>query len=292
MKEETIEQRRQAAEFFEQRTVFDWVSDRSERDISYAIPGLVDALHDEDIIVRKNALGAISAALGDRQDVQCAIPAMLDILIKKEHPELIAGAAHFIKNVADQGIDIAPYASTLMSLLREDGADDAILGAADALAIHFIKMKAWEDLCLLLGHKNKDVRQEAAGTLHHMWVHDFQPNIKHALEKMLADPDVELQLVSARTLAPSIQSASDTTNILDVTFRYIEHSEDRIKNHALVTAGSILIAAVRCNGTFDKKALSSISRVIGTFEDLLEKGPVSIQEFVARYLMIYWVHVR
>ncbi len=291
LKEGNAEQRREAAKYLEQRTIFDWVSDRDERDISFAIPALMEALHDDDRLVRENALSAITSALGDRQDVECAIPSMLDILTKQDPPELMAGAAHFLKNIADQGIDMSPHVDVLKSLLRKDGADDAILGATDSLALHFIKKKIWDELCLLLKHENKEVRQEAAGTIQHAWVREFQPNIKHALEMLLIDPDVELQLVSARTLAPSIQDASDATLVLDTILRYTNHPEKRIRNHALLTVGTIMVTAVRCKGKYMASARDSISRAISLFEGILSGGPDEMKAFVAKHLTIYWVHI-
>jgi HEAT repeat protein len=287
----SVEERRDAADTLLDLTRFDWVRDRGERDISFASDALAGALFDTDELVRRKALGALLAAQGDRQDVAGALPAVMRILASGELDDLKCGASHLLKDAVDQGADIGVHIPSLVALLAPRGADDVTLGVADALALHHIRRKEWEPLCDLLAHANKEVSQEAAGTLHRMGSPDLPDSVLRSLDALLRHQDHEVNLVAAKVLIAARAGSERIGAIRDLLLGLVSCTEKKIAAHALAVLCDLIVRGVSCWSPWPRSAIGAIAPGVAHLERLISSGDGESRKLALRILTVHHSHV-
>ncbi len=290
LKSKDVAERRRTVELLEHTTVFNWVSDRDERDISVYIPALAEALSDEDKDVRDGAMSAILSAQGDRQDVQAAIPAMFTIIQMADDAQFRKRAVLFIREEVNNGFDIASSVVLFKNMLAVSGQDDMTLGAADTLALYYIKKRDWSSVDALLRHENVEVRQEIVGTLDHSYARDLPQSTRGILDLFLADADDELPLVTALFLAPQACGEADIERIGRVLLAHARHVDPKHSNTAISGIGRLMERTITCNNGLPRAEWGPLRPLVDYMHDLLQRTEKNLSETAAKVLVEYHSH--
>lgn len=208
-------------------TVYDMVRDRDERDIEFAIPALSVSLFDGDPDVVIHALSAIQSALQDNQNISDAFPSLITLISGNQaEPRKIASL--ILRNAIEKKIDVSEYIPILTKYI-DDNQDVVKWAIVDALTYHYTLKQNWQEVEKLLSHNDKDVRQEAAGTLAHGFDFNITPIIPK-LKQLLTDEIEEIRLVAARTIVKSAKNIEDTIPTLPIITKQLfdKNSEARI----------------------------------------------------------------
>jgi len=187
--------------FLESLTSPDMVSDRDEHDIGFAIPVISTLLSEEDKDIKKHSLKTIQASLHQGQDVSDSLPSIITVLTSNE-VEFHEKASFILRDIAMDKTDLARYEGQLLDLLASKS-DPVKFGTADALTAYYAHNNNVDSVNTLLAHEDKDVRQEAIGTLEQIKskVYGFNMNpFIERLKELLNDNNKEVRLVSARSL--------------------------------------------------------------------------------------------
>jgi HEAT repeat protein len=290
LKSKDVAERRRTVALLENTTVFDWVSDRDERDISVYIPAIAEALSDEDKGVRDGAMSAIFAAQGDRQDVQAAVPAMLSIIQSEGDAQFKKRAVLFIREEVKNGFDIAGSVDLFEGILAVSGQDDMTLGAADTLALYHIKKKDWSSVDALLRHKNVEVRQEVVGTIDHSYAYDIPQTTMEILDSFLVDGDDELPLVTALAIAPHARGKADIERIGRVLLVHARHVDPKHSNTAISGIGRLIERAITCSNGLPRAEWGPLRPLVDFMHDLLQHPEKKLNETAAKVLVEYHSH--
>ncbi|MHA1731674.1 MAG: leucine-rich repeat domain-containing protein [Promethearchaeota archaeon] len=219
-------ERIKGAEWLINITTPDMVSDRDEREIGFALPSLVACSLDPDPKVAESCVQAISCAM-EEDDVSLALPTLVKIL---------ACASDSVRKVASlviRGMMMArePYLvdQFLPDLQRylDDPHEPVKFAVADALSYYLAKRKEWGVVKVLLAHPDKNVRQEAVGTLHELYNKELSPVVP-VLAEMIGDDseDEDVKLVAARTLIRGCRSVHDLEVAMPVVTRALSHPKE------------------------------------------------------------------
>ena len=121
LKSSKVQERRDAVSMLINRTVFDWVADRDEREIDFAIPDLAKALSDSDEEVRKLSIQAIRIQQKefDCKSVFEAVPAIIEVLLDKVREHIRAKASLIFRDVVIEGYNISKIIPSLIELLTD-----------------------------------------------------------------------------------------------------------------------------------------------------------------------------
>ncbi|MEX2685043.1 MAG: HEAT repeat domain-containing protein, partial [Candidatus Sigynarchaeota archaeon] len=290
LKNKDVAERRRMAALLWDQTAFDWASERSDRDISRYIPALAEVLYDEDEEIRKIAMSAIFAAQHDGQDVKAAIPAMLAALETGVESGLKKNAVIFLRNEVEKGFDLSPYISFFKHLLAPSGQDDITLGAADTLALYYIKNKDWKSVDALLSHENVEVRQETVGTIDHYYAKGIPQSTIEIIVGLLSDPDDELPLVAAMALAPLARGMKDIERVGNVFLVHARSTDAKHSKTAISGISRLVERAVSCKDGLPRAEWKPLAPLLDFLKDLLQHADKKLNEIAAKVLTKYYTH--
>lgn len=240
----------EGAEWLHEITVPDLVRDRDEREIFFAVPALTAAIFDEVTPVNQRGkvhralFEALTAATRGDESIADALPAVVHLLTDppagRPWEAAQEEASHLLKNAATHKQDLGAFVARLEPLLAHDR-DAVKFGVADALTMHHAHRDKWAAVERLLHHPDKDVRQEAAGTLYHGV--DFQraravPALSSLVTDLHEDPDV--RLVASRSLVRCAYDPGKWDPALPVVTRALQRSELDTRKYALGILNSMV----------------------------------------------------
>ncbi|MHA1680131.1 MAG: leucine-rich repeat domain-containing protein [Promethearchaeota archaeon] len=209
----------------------DMVSDRDEREIFFAIPAIAVCLLDENDGVMGRAFSAIRGAIAGDQDASDAIPVIIHVLI---HGRLAAQkkASFAIQAFGKGKYDLSEFLDELKVLLSSP-VDEVKFGVADAMSLYFIYHKKWKGLRQLLANPDKDVRQEAVGTLGQTY-ENISP-VLPAVLKTLEDEHEDVRLVAAKTVVKKARKNKDIAATIPIITAMLVHEK---KEHRMYAANT------------------------------------------------------
>jgi Leucine-rich repeat (LRR) protein len=232
----TVAERVRGAEWLQGITTPDLVSDRDERRIDFAIPALAAAACDASARVACAALAALRAAMAE-DDISDALPTALHLLSGKRPNTVRRQAALLLRDsLVSRGTDLSGAIPELAVLLGDRDAK-VKWAAADLLSYHHASRQAWPEVERLLTHPDKDVRQEAAGTLGQLSGAKLLEAVPLLLRR-LTDPreHPEVKLVAARTLSQAAGSEADLAPAVPVVAKMMSDRVRANRKHAVATA--------------------------------------------------------
>ncbi len=293
LKSSKVQERRDAVSMLINRTVFDWVADRDEREIDFAIPDLAKALSDPDEEVRKLASEAIriQQTSFDCKSVFEAVPAIIEVLLDKRREHIRAKASLIFRDVVMEEYKISKIIPSLVKLLT-DSNDSVKFGVADALTFYFASKGQWEEVSKLLNHEDKDVRQEAAGTLGHYQTTtkvDITPLIPD-LVSLLSNENKDVRFVAARSLAKVANKVENLKPSLEILVDFLSDAEKKVRNNAIRSLADSLQYKINCRSNLPRDKWEVYDPVIQAFEKLYKKKNKTVKTAVARKLMGFYLH--
>jgi len=226
LKEGSIEEKIEAAKWLSDLTEPNLVGDRNERDIEFAIPYLTVSLFNEHEEVIVNSLRAIQAAIGQNQNISDSFPALMKLLEKKM-TEVRILAALIIRDSIVKKLDLSEYIQDLNKYLL-DKEVKVKWAIADAITYYYALKEEWNEIKLLLFHVDKDVRQEAAGTLAEGYELDIQP-LMNDLKKLLVDQSEDVKLVAARTIVNRAKTIEDIIPTIPIIIKLLNDEKDEVR---------------------------------------------------------------
>ncbi|MFX0098429.1 MAG: leucine-rich repeat domain-containing protein, partial [Candidatus Hodarchaeota archaeon] len=249
----------------------DLVSDRDERYIDWAVPSLAAALSDDNQEVVVGAIKALRAALSEKQDIYDAIPSAIKVLQSSGDEERKA-ASFLIQQAALAKLDLSDFVPRLQPLLSSEF-EPVKFGVTDSLAIFFGIKENWHELRKLLFHADKDVRQEAAGSI----AQGYDIKVKKVLpelKKLLEDDEEDVRLVAAMTISTKIYDNENKVEAMPVLMAALEHDDDEHRGYASAAIKSIFTTFF--NNLHDEAYTSETSAVIpeGYWKSLEEYIPI------------------
>ncbi|MFX0101982.1 MAG: HEAT repeat domain-containing protein [Candidatus Hodarchaeota archaeon] len=191
--------------------------------IEFALPMIAISLFDKDIGIVLAALKAIKVAANDGQDVVDVIPSVVKLL-SSEQDEVRKQASVVLQQIAINEVDLTDHLPILYHHLFSSH-NSVKFGVADALTYFYAINGDWYEVKKLLNHKDKDVRQEAAGTLaqgNKIDLEQIFPDVK----KLLADDNEDVQIVAAKTIAKGAKEIKDIKLILPIVKEQLSSSKD------------------------------------------------------------------
>ncbi len=295
LKSPDVEERRDALEVLISRTVFDWVADREEREIAFAIPDLAVALSDDDSKVRELAIRAVRIQQRefDGSSVFAAIPSVIGVLLDPKRENIRSDASVILRDAVVDDYDISKFLEELSALLSDPN-ESVKFGIADSLTYYYAVREKWDEVGNLLRHPDKDVRQEAAGTLGRYETRrkiDLAP-IVGALKELLVDENKEVRFVVARSLIKYVDEPKDLRDLIAILLEFSSDPERKISNNAVGVLGDAVRSRISCTSKFSRDNWQVFDPVIQRFEKLVEKGNLAQRKYVAKSLTNYYVHSR
>jgi HEAT repeat protein len=278
-----------------QSTVFDWVTDREERDIGYAVPFLVKALSDKDEKVRNLAHRAIAIEMSefDKKCVFEVMPSIIKILFNKKRDEIRRNAVLLLRDAvtgyfgSGRGYNISEDIPRLTELLT-DSNESVKFGIADILTWYYANKRKEGKVIELLMHEDKDVRQEAAGTLDHM-VLDIEPYIPH-LVKLYSEKDKELRLRAATTVVGRSREFEDLSPTISLLIELSQDKRHLIKINTFQALGISVDKNINCSGKIPQKKWKIFEPVVQVMKNLLNDKEEGARNCAAHALGRYYVH--
>lgn len=293
LKSEDVGTRKNAVETIIDITYFDWVRDRCERDIAFAISSLVELLNDEDSEVRILALRAIAIEFHDfdKELVFDYIPDIINVLFDENRMELKSLASHLVKDAVVEGYDIKKFIGKMTTLLENDN-EDVKFGAADALTNYHAKAGNWEEIEKLLRHKDKDVNQEALGTLGH-----YSTASKIKVEKVipyflegLENKDEEIKLVSARSIISNVHDAKVLKVARDTLITLYGSETPKIKLNAIKELSNLIKQNIQCRSKLPRKEWHIVEPILPILEKEFKTKNNEMKIFLVPVLILIYVH--
>jgi HEAT repeat protein len=293
LKSSNAEERREAIKMLINRTVFDWVADRDEREIDFAIPDLGKALSDSDEEVRKLAIEAIRTQQQsfDGESIFEALPSIIEVLFDKNRESIRANASIIFRDAVIDEYDITNNISELKNLLSDTN-ESVKFGVTDALTFYFALKENWGEVINLLNHTDKDVRQEAAGTLGHYKITtkaNIIPLIPN-INQLLSDEDKEVRFVAARSLVKIANNPEYLKPALNLLIQFLSDTEKKIRHNAIESLGDSLNYKINCSSNLARDEWNIYEPVIQAFEALYKSKDETIQIVIARYLTNFFLH--
>lgn len=293
---------------------YDMISDRDERDISYALPKLALLLLDEDKKVRKAATEAIRTAQGEHE-LNIIIPIIIKVLKDFSKASIHREVAQILRAEIESGLDLSNYIEGLSTIFEipnvektqkelvliirkavEEGYDlknllplfESLLnndydeikfGAADTLAYYYTLQEDWKNIKRLLTHRDKDVRQEAVGTIEYIKkITDLKPILPDII-KLLRDEEIEVRFVAARTLLKKYDSIQNLHTVIPIMASFAKDSNAKLRNNALNLIISWIKDNITCRSKIKPSEYDKIEPFIIILEDRLKKkGKTEVAE--------------
>ncbi len=252
-------------------THFDWVRDRDERDIYFALPTLMEALKDDDEEVRKLAIDAIYIEFHefDKQSVLKLMDPIIEILFDETRQNLHESISHMLKNAVVEGYNITKYISKLINFLSLEGDHPVKLGVVDALTFQYSTQKNWEKVKELMEHQDKEIRQEAVGTLGRYELAnkiDLSP-IFPSLKKHISDENEEVAFVTARSLIERSQKVEDLSPAIELALKFASsHPDKKLRNNAIAALCKAIDYNVNCNSKLPEMSWYIFVPIVEFFE--------------------------
>ncbi|MBD3342241.1 MAG: hypothetical protein GF353_24280, partial [Candidatus Lokiarchaeota archaeon] len=302
---------------------YDMVSDRDERDISFALPLVAISLKDKNKKIRKAAISTLSIAQSEH-DISSYLPLIISALKNPNYKEVHKQASFILKKQIAEGFDISTHMDYFVNLLDsnvdldlkkemifiirkavEKGSDmekyipllnrlltsdveEVKFGIADILALHYASTKKWHHLIQLLEHSDKDVRQETVGTLEQV-----KSEITHLIPKiknLLKDNEKEIRFVAARTLLARINNIEAITDAISTIAKFTKDPESKIMKNAFGVASKWLDNSIKCKTPIPKSKWDRIAPFIEIFEKNLKHKNKDIRINIFRNLTQFYKH--
>jgi hypothetical protein len=199
---------------------------------------LAACVSDEPFGVCLAALKAIRASITE-DDIRLAVPAVVKALGQKSK-SVRKMAALVVRDLAmgKQSATLAAHLELIATLL-EDGCDEVKMAIADGLTYYYAKCDDWDRVDDLLSHSDKDVRQEAVGTLKVGYDLDTQHIVSRA-KRLLDDESADVRLVAARTLCEKARTPEDAFVAFPLVARRLPHQDDEQRLYAARTIHTAL----------------------------------------------------
>lgn len=275
-------------------TEYDMIRDRDERNIEHAIPALAASLFDENLEVRNGALGAIAAALHNDQDIFDALPAIIKTL-SSDDENLRKSTSITIRDAAMKNHDISEYIPILTQYLSDDF-EPVKWGAADTLTYYYVINENWDEVRSLLSRSDKDIRQEAAGTLAQIYPPKISPIIPD-LKKLLSDESEDVQLVAVKTLLKTFKKIKEITTLIPIIVKSLENEKDENRIYVARIINDIInfISGLQNE---DKNKIRSpndlwypITQIISDLERTLSDKNEKVKNIIAIGLAKYYLRI-
>ncbi len=277
-------------------TIPTMLSDRDERNIEGAMPMLIAGLFEDDLDVEMKCLEAISSAQHDDQDIDDAYPSLLAILLERPEKQRILAALIFRDSIV-RDIDLTDFIPSFYCYLS-DPLEKVKWAISDALTYYHAVKENYKEVEKLLFHRDKDIRQEAAGTLAQGYRIKIQ-NLLPALKKLLGDESKEVALVAAKTIVGAAQDIEDIKPTLNIIAKQIKDEKEEVKIYsAKIIATAIGKYArkydtlVKLNNNDPEAVWKSIQPIILVLETVLTEKVEKVRFYVASALIDYYLRVK
>lgn len=285
------EEKLRELDFLVDVTVPNMVQDRDERNIEYAMPFLVALLFDEDMNVGYSAIRTIRAAQGDQQDVSLTLPAIIQIIssgIDKLRLEAIFLIRDSIMS-SYKMMDITEYVPLFEKNLLDKN-EKIKWASADALTYFFTKSQKWDKVIELLQNSDKDVRQEAAGTLTRTYI-KITP-LFPVLKKLLSDEYEDVRVVAARTLVYKAEKKADIVKTIPVILKNLKNEKDENRIYAsevIYHFVSFLLGKSKKKIELNVKIWAEIAAISTDLEESLKDSNIKVVENISKSLIRYFL---
>jgi HEAT repeat protein len=298
---------------------YDLVSDRDERDISFALPRLMLLLLDEDAEIRRAGIKALIVAQGEH-DLTFMVPFLIQVLTDSTKKNIHQECAQIFRKLIEDGFNISGYAKPLLKvfdsndnpetqkeiilILRkavQEGyniqhllsffedllthkVEEIKFGAADTLAYYYCLKKNWKSLKQLMHHEDKDVRQEAVGTIEHIKsTLNLSPIIPEIIN-LLSDEDKEVRFVTARSLLQKYSSIHDLESVIPLMASFAREKTRKLRNDALKIIIKWINDNITCRSTINPSQYDLIKPFIKVLEDQLNyKNKTEVAEPLTQF---------
>lgn len=305
---------------------YDIVSDRDERDISFALPKLTLLISDDIAKVRKAAIQAIRTAQGEH-DISIAIPSIINVLQNIKYKNIHSPASGILKEAIKEGFKLKPYITDLRELLSSESTSNDLkkeivliirqaveekldisdeisllesllsssneevkFGAADTLAYFYINNKSWKMLTELMEHEDKDVRQEAAGTVEHVKSNIEVSPILPKLKELLKDEDEEVRFVAARSLFNKFETLEDIQPAIEIIIDYAIGEEGKLRNNAFQVINRFFRENIMCKPKIPQSKWHHFKSLVEILESVVKKKEKALLRNSVESLTQYYVH--
>jgi len=287
----TNEEKIRELDFLADVTVPNMVQDRDERNIEYAMPFLAALLFDGDEKVRISALRTIRAAQGDNQDISLTLPAIFDIISHKNDKTQLE-SLFLIRDAVMSPFkmpDITDYLPILEKTLKSEY-EEAKWAAADILTYFFAKNGRWDKVAELLQNSDKDIRQEAAGTLTRL--NCKIDSVYPVLKKMLSDEYEEVRIVAARTIVYKSEKKADVIKTIPVVMKELDNQNEENRIYAsdiVYRLINIFLNKNRKDPSLNEKLWAPIAGIIPHIEKRLDDSNIKVVENISKALIRYYL---
>ncbi len=181
-------------------------------------------------------------------------------------------------------LEIKEHISLFDSLLTKKN-EKIKWASADLLTYYYTKTKNYQQTIKLLNHQDKDIRQEAAGTLTRIYS-DITP-LFSTLKGLLNDDFNDVRIVAARTLvnkAENISEISDTFVVVEENLQN-ENPENRVYAAGIVYS----IINLLFNEKSRKDDFNLIQNLIPMVEKSLKDNEEKVVILIAKSLIRYYL---
>ena len=295
LKDKDVKKRRDTIESIISQTHFDWVSDKDERDIDYAMPSMAEALSDEDAKVRELAIQAIGIELHgyDKDCVFAVMDKIIEVLFDESRKNIHDNAGHILVKAISEGYKLTHDVNELAKLLNREGDDPVKLAITDTLTFHYATNKKWDKVRELIEHKDKEIRQEAIGTLGRYELSKtvkLDPIIPDII-KHIGDENEEVAFVSARSIIGRCHNKDELIPAIKLALDFAKsHTDQKIKNNAIMTINEVISHNVQCNPPLHKNDWDILVPIIEFMEEIIKSGNKDVKDIGVRNLAKYYYH--
>ncbi len=314
-------------DFLGSSTAHDLVSDRDERDISHALPLVGILLFDKNMQVREEAIKVLLAATNEHS-LEILTPVLVKVLLDIKMSNIHEPTASIFKDLIRNGLDISPFLDKILEIFTIDNNEDLKLelililrkaveeeldvtksipmitnllddrnekikfGAADTLSYFYARTARWKDLESLLQHEDKDVRQEAAGTLKVVKKeYDLTPIISK-LMLLLKDQEKEVRFIAARTLLNKFKVIEDITSAIPLMAKFTSDSDPNLVNNAFIVLSNWIRDNITCKSPIPRVKWHHVQPFIHVMENRKMNQSRNIKKAIIESLAQYYVHVK
>ena len=323
LKKGTIDERAKYAGLLASTTLYDMVTDRDERDISFSIPSLTVMLFEKNAKLQNSAMEALRCAQGEH-NLEMVIPAMIEILKDGDKKNLHKNASQILQHTIKEGLNASWYIPDLIYIINQNprgdlrkeivlilrsavikgyklGNDIKLLmeflndemqevkfGATDTLAYFFVLNKNWDALERLMEHKDKDVRQEAAGTIEQIPSNiDINP-ILPKLKNLLKDEIRDVRFVAARTIMAKYKDINSIIAAMPILIEATSNEGELIQKNAFYSITSWMNNNIKCNSEIPQSEWDKIEPLIPILQKICKHK--KHRKRAAESLAQYYIH--
>lgn len=285
------EEKLRELDFLADVTVPNMVQDRDERNIEYAMPFLAALLFDVDEKVRISAIRTIRAAQDDNQDITLTLPAIIDILSKKNDKTQL-NSLFLIRDAVMspfQMLDITDYIPALEKTLKSEY-EEAKWATVDILTYFYAKSGRWYKVAELLQDIDKDIRQEAAGTLTRLYCKI--DSVYPVLKKMLSDKIEDVRIVAARTIVYKSDKKADVIKTIPIVMKELNNQKEENRIYAsniVYSMINIFLNKNKKDPALNEKLWEPIAGIIPDIEKHLDDPNIKVVENILKALIRYYL---